>query len=58
MLFDRKIIERREMEEIKNVEIDFQQNVKTMILKRLLKTRAINKPTYTRVIKKLETKEE
>lgn len=46
------------MREIKNVEIDFQQNVKTMILKRLLKIRAINKPTYTKVIKQLKTKEE
>lgn len=53
-----KLMERRRMEEIKNVEIDFQQNVKAMILKRLLKVRAINKPTYTKVIKKLETKEE
>lgn len=46
------------MGEIKNVEIDFQQNVKTMILKRLLKVRAINRPTYNKTIKQLKSKEE
>lgn len=45
-------------EVIENVEIDFEKNAKIMILKRLLRIKAINQPTYTKVIKKLEAKEE
>lgn len=43
-------------EVIKN--IDFEQSVKEMILRRLLKVRAINKSTYTKAKKQLKTKEE
>lgn len=47
-----------EKEIIKDIEINFQQNLKVMILKRLLKVRAINRPTYNKTIKQLKSKEE
>lgn len=52
-------MERSEMSEvIKNIDIDFEQSVKEMLLRRLLKVRAINKSTYTKATKQLRTKEE
>lgn len=45
-------------EVIKNVEIDFEKNVEEMILRRLLKIRAINKSTYKKAVKQFKAKEE
>lgn len=45
-------------EVIKNIDIDFEQSVKEMILRQLLKVRTINNSTYMKATKQLRTKEE